>query len=103
MTRYALIGALLAVIGLGAVVYFQRATVDGLRTEKARLEGNVQTLADSAAQAREAQAVAEAYRQGAEQASAVLSRQVETILTTDYGGCADAEIDPALLLDLSGR
>lgn len=67
ITRYALIAALAAVLGLGAALWWQSGTVDRLRDDKARLERSVVALEQSRAQARAAaeRARAEAARQAA--------------------------------------
>ncbi|WP_370211550.1 hypothetical protein [Roseovarius sp.] len=67
ITRYALIAALAAVLGLGAALWWQSGTVDRLRDDKARLTRSVTALEQSRAQARAAADVAraEAARQAA--------------------------------------
>ena len=49
-----------------------------------------------------AQEAADAAAAQARARAAALQQRVETVLTTTYGGCADAPIDPDLLDDLTG-
>lgn len=67
ITRYILGAALVAVLGLSVVLWWQIGTVDRLRDDNARLTRSVAALEQSRAQAREAAAVAraEAERQEA--------------------------------------
>lgn len=60
ITRYALIAALVACLGLGAALWWQSSRVAGLQADKARLERSVQNLEAARAQARTAARVAQA-------------------------------------------
>lgn len=60
ITRYALIAALVACLGLGVALWWQLGRVAGLQADKARLERSVQNLEAARAQARTAARVAQA-------------------------------------------
>jgi len=100
VTRYVAIVALLACLGLCGALWLQSGRVDRLTAQKDLAEGNLAIL-----EAREKQAVedlAEASANAAKDRArvAAMRAQVETVLTTNYGGCADAPIDPAVLDDI---
>lgn len=102
MTRYALIAALVALCGALGWLWWQSGTIDRLQSDKARLEASVAVLELSRAQALAAQAAADKLAETQRRRAVAFHLQLQNVLTTTYGGCADATIDPDLLRDLGG-
>jgi hypothetical protein len=103
LTRYALIAALVAALGLSGALIWTMRTNAALEAENASLSRSKAALEASRDQAKEARRVeaarAERARRDAERADAT----IEQILTSDFGECADEEIDPDLGELINGR
>ncbi|MGB1390512.1 MAG: hypothetical protein ACPG61_16680 [Paracoccaceae bacterium] len=102
MTQYALIAALLGVLGLSGALWWQVGTLDTLRDDNARLTRNAGVLQGQIEQARLAADVAAAYAERERQIASAAASTIDTIRNLDLGECADAPIDPDLA-DALGR
>lgn len=102
MIKAALIAALVACLGLSGVLALQSTRVARLTTERDQLAASVSALEDGVTQAAKAHAAAADLAEVQRRRATALQHQIENVLTTQYGGCADAPIDPDLLRDLSG-
>lgn len=74
----------------------------GYRYVVAPLQHEIRVKEAEVEQAREAQRVADAYVEGANKRRADMDQRIEAALTGQFGGCADAPIDPALLRAVGG-
>lgn len=102
VTRYALIAALVALIGALGWLWVQSGEIATLEAENDRLTASVSALERSAKQTAQALADADALAETQRRRAVGFQLQLENVLTTTYGGCADAPIDPDLLRDLGG-
>jgi hypothetical protein len=100
--RYAFGGVLFVCLCLSVGVWWLAHVNSGLTAENDRLSASVEALRVSAAQSAAAHAVAAALAETQRQRAIVLQGQIENVLVTKYGGCADALIDPNLLSDIGG-
>lgn len=81
---------------------FIALSVAGYRYIVAPLKQEIRVKEAEIEQAREAQKVADAYVDGANKRAADMDLKIEAALTGQFGGCADAPIDPALLRAVGG-
>lgn len=102
LMRYALIAALVALCAALGWLWVQSGTIVRLQGDNDRLEASVTVLELSRAQALAAQKAADALAETQRRRAVAFQLQIENVLTTKYGGCADAAIDPDLLRDLGG-
>ena len=84
LRAYLMGGAALALTALSAVIWWQSGQLDNLRTENARLEGQIHTLEQSLQQVEESKAVAEAWRKLEQKRAATLNASIEALLTGDF-------------------
>lgn len=95
LRSYLMAGAALALAALGAVIWWQSTQLDNLRTENARLEGQIHTLERSLRQVEESKAVAEAWRKLEQKRAATLNASIEALLTGDFDD-AEMALDPRI-------
>ncbi len=102
VSKWALVVALTALSAALGWIAVQTRTMATLEAANSDLTGNVAALEVQQSRAVAAQQAADAAAAQARARAAALQLRVETVLTTTYGGCADAPIDPDLLDDLTG-
>jgi len=102
VTRYALIAALaLLCAALGWIAY-RETTLASLEAHNASLTASVASLTVARDQAQAAEVAAAELAEVQRRRAVAFQLVKENVLAKTYGGCADALIDPELLLDLSG-
>jgi len=83
LTRYALIGVLLAMLGLGSAMWWVMGQRDAAEAHAARLQAELDTAQHRLAQAAEAAAVHRAYIDRAQQAAQAAADAETEALTTE--------------------
>ena len=96
IARYALPVALVACLALGGMAWSSSAQVAALEVQAASLARSVAVQRQAVAQRDEAARVAAARARHWETRAGELNETIQTILTADFGECADAPIDPGL-------
>lgn len=102
MTRYALIGSLALLCAALGRIFWQADKVSDLTAENKRLSASVSVLSEAHDQAVAAQAAAVELAEVQRRRAVAFQLVKENVLAKQYGGCADAAIDPDLLRDLGG-
>lgn len=102
MSRWALVVALAALCAAVGWIALQSSAAENLKVTNSRLTASVNTLEAQHSRVIAAQKAADAAAAQARARAAALQLRFETVLTTTYGGCADAPIDPDLLDDITG-
>tara|TARA_R110002126_G_scaffold284493_1_gene434241 strand:+ start:1331 stop:1657 length:327 start_codon:yes stop_codon:yes gene_type:complete len=100
MMRWITIGALLACVVLMGWSWLREARIDTLTVERDLAQDNLAIAEAREARAIEDQAEADAAAARDRARMAAMRAEVEAVLTTTYGGCADAPIDLILLDDI---
>lgn len=100
MIRYALAAALVAVLALGAALWFQTTRVSSLEADNARLERSVAALEMRASQAREALEVARAAQKRQEERAAEYDAIREALLRGEFDDAPLPEWFVSVLRDL---
>jgi uncharacterized protein HemX len=97
MIKYVIAVMAAIIIGISAFSFYQRTTITELNSENVTLERNLKVKQSEIENARLAIDVADAYTKRAQERQSELSAEIEKILNTKLGGCADEAIDPRLL------
>lgn len=98
--RWVALVALLACVILMGWSWLREGRIDTLTTERDLAQDNLAIAEAREARAIEDQAEAEAAAARDRARMAAMRAEVEAVLKTTYGGCADAPIDPDLLDDI---
>lgn len=93
MTRYALIGALSAVIGLLGWVYVQNTNIDRLKAENASYQRSIKALETTIEQSALAREVERARAERWQERATTLNATIEAILSGDV---EDEILDPRI-------
>lgn len=97
-----LIAALGLCVVLAVALWWQSGTVADLEIDNARLSASVSALTAARDQARSAEVAAAALAETQRRRAVAFQMQKDNVLLKQYGGCADAAIDPDLLRDIGG-
>jgi len=100
MTRYALMAALAALCGALGWLMLQSRTIATLEADNASLTRSVAALTRGAEQSAAALSAAADLAEDQRRRALAFEMQRDNVLTKQYGGCADAAIDPDLLRDI---